>query len=252
MSDMNFNYYNLKGEIMKKIFSFITLLMLTALSVSVQAQTQYYKPNMQLIVKGVLNVPFYDPVSDNTGNTSFAGIQVEPVVNLSSRWAVFGTFNLGFVPSKYDDMPSSSGGSFAYKSSKEISGWAGARYYFAPEDGRYIKVYLDAALGVYTFNISDAVFTSNTTPAYTKTFTYPSVTQIGANIGTGINVNMSPSVFLNFGARMHNLFSKSQVEQKFTVVYSNGTPTEESGRFQDIRNNNYLQLTAGIGFRFGL
>lgn len=233
---------------MKKIFTIIALLML----ISSASQAQYYKPNMQLIVKGVINVPFYDALSDNTGNISFAGVQVEPVVNLSSRWAVFGTFNLGFIPSNNDNIPTGSGGILEYKGSKEISGWAGARYYFAPEDGRYIKVYMDAALGVYSFNISDAVFTASTSPSYTKTFTYPSVTQIGANIGTGINVNMSSSVFLNFGARFHNLFSKSNEEQRFTVVYSNGTPTEESVRVTNIRNNNYLQLTAGIGFRFGL
>lgn len=232
---------------MKKIFTILAFILLAA--TASQAQ---YKPNMQLILKGVINVPFYDPVSDNTGNGAFGGVQVEPVVNLSSRWAVFGTFNLGFVPSKLEDMTTPSNGTFDYKSSKELSGWAGARYYFAPEDGRYIKVYLDAAAGIYSFNISDAVFTSNTTHSYTKTFTYPSVTQIGVNIGTGINVNMSPSVFLNFGARLHNLFSKSQQEEKYTVVYSNGTPTEETIIKRDIENNNYLQLTAGIGFRFGL
>lgn len=233
---------------MKKLFTIIAFILLAATS----ARAQNYKPNMQLILKGVINVPFYDPISDNTGNSSFGGVQVEPVVNLSSRWAIFGTFNLGFVPSKLEDAATQSGGKFDYKSSKEISGWAGARYYFAPEDGRYIKVYLDAAAGVYSFNISDAVFTSNTTPSYTKTFTYPSVTQIGINVGTGLNVNLSPSVFLNFGARMHNLFSKSAQQQKFTVVYSNGTPTEEIDVVRNVPNNNYLQITAGIGFRFGL
>lgn len=236
---------------MKKIFSLITLVLI-AVSVSVQAQSQYYKPNMQLILKGVINRPYYDPISDNTYNGAFGGVQIEPVVNLSSRWAVFGTFNLGFVPSRLEDEGTQSGGKFDYKSSKELSGWAGARYYFAPEDGRYIKVYLDAALGVYSFSISDAVFTSNTTPTYTKTFTYPSVTQMGINIGTGINVNVSPSVFLNFGARMHNLFAKSNQAQKFTVVYSNGTPTEETTVIRDISNGNNLQISAGIGFRFGL
>jgi hypothetical protein len=232
---------------MKKLFTILAFILLAATSSHAQ-----YKPNMQLILKGVINAPFYDPVSDNTGNGAFGGVQVEPVVNLSSRWAIFGTLNLGFVPSKLEDAATQSGGKFDYKGSKEISGWAGARYYFAPEDGRYIKVYLDAAAGVYSFNISDAVFTSNTTPSYTKTFTYPSVTQIGLNVGTGINVNMSSSVFLNFGARMHNLFSKSDQQQKFTVVYSNGTPTEEIDVMRNIPNNNYLQITAGIGFRFGL
>lgn len=229
---------------MKKL---LTLLILTfAFTTITQAQ---YKPNLQLIVKGSINVPFYDPMSDNTGTQPFAGVQLEPVVNLSSNWAVFGTFNLGFIPPKQGSYTGSTG-SYDYKGSTEISGWAGARYYFRPEDGRYIKVYTDLAAGYYSFNISDAVFTANTNPSYTKTFTYPKVTQFGINLGAGINVNMSPNVFLNFGGRLHNLFTKSQVEEKFQVIYSNGTPTEESGRYRDIPNGNYLQITAGIGFRF--
>lgn len=231
---------------MKKIFSILTFLLL----ITSVTNAQYYKPNMQLIFKGAINVPFYDPYSDNTGNSAFAGIQVEPVVNLSRNWAVFGTFNVGFIPPKDADY-STAAGSYSFKRSTELSGWAGARYYFAPEDGRYIKVYVDGALGVYNFNISDDVFTASTNPSYTKTFTHAPVTQIGLNIGSGLNVNLSPSVFLNFGARFHNLFSKTE-EQKSTVVYSNGTPTEEINRIQKIPNSNYLQLTAGIGFRFGL
>jgi len=233
---------------MKKLFTIIAFILLAATS----ARAQNYKSNMQLILKGAINVPFYDPISDNTGNSSFGGVQVEPVINLSSRWAIFGTFNLGFVPSKLEDAATQSGGKFDYKGSKEISGWAGARYYFVPEDGRYIKVYIDAAVGVYSFNVSDAIYTSSTNPVYTKTFTFPPLTQVGMNIGTGMNVNLNSSVFLNFGARMHNLFAKSNQEQKFTVVYSNETPTEETNVVRNIPNNNYLQITAGIGFRFGL
>lgn len=236
---------------MKKILSILTLLFI-AVSVSVQAQTQYYKPNMQLMVKGVINVPFYDPISDNTGNSPFGGFQIEPVVNFSSRWAVFGAFNVGFVPARSNDIPAINNGVIDYKGSTELSGWAGARYYFVPEDGRYIKVYIDAAVGVYSFNVSDAIYTSSTNPVYTKTFTFPPLTQVGMNIGTGMNVNLNSSVFLNFGARMHNLFAKSNQKQKFTVVYSNGTPTEETNVVRNIPNNNYLQITAGIGFRFGL
>ncbi len=231
---------------MKKILSIFAILIF----ISSAAQAQFYKPNMQLIVKGAINVPFYDPYSDNTGNSSFAGVQIEPVINLSSRWAVFGTFNMGFIPSKNEDYTSSTG-SMVYKHSTELSGWAGARYYFAPEDGRYIKVYIDGAVGVYHFSISDNVFTASSTPSYTKTFTYPSITQIGLNVGSGLNVNLNSSVFLNFGARIHNLFSKTD-EQRYEVVYSNGTQTEVGLRTQKIPNGNYLQLTAGIGFRFGL
>jgi len=230
---------------MKKL---LTLLLLTFAFTGIsQAQ---YSPNFQLMVKGAINVPFYDNISDNSGTQPFAGVQVEPVVNLSSQWAVFGTFNLGFVPSKYASYTTETGTKYDYKSSMEVSGWAGARYYFMPEDGKYIKVYTDLAAGYYSFSISDAVFTSNTSPSYTKTFTYPTVSQFGINLGAGINVNMSPKVFLNFGARLHNLFAKSQVEEKFQVIYSNGTPTEVSGRYRDIPNGNYLQITAGVGFRF--
>jgi hypothetical protein len=229
-----------------------TLLIIALFLVGFANSQAQYRPNMQLIVKGVINVPFYDPISENTGNSPFGGFQVEPVINLSSRWAVFGTFNYGFVSKRSNDLPSFNDGVVEYKGSTELSGWAGARHYFAPEDGRYIKVYVDLAAGVYSFNVSDAVYTSGTNPVYTKTFTYPSVTQIGLNIGSGINVNLNSSVFLNFGARMHNLFPKSNQQEKFTVVYSNGTQTEETTVIRDIPNNNYLQLTAGVGFRFGL
>jgi len=237
---------------MKKILSLLilTFSFLTFFFSSI-SHAQYYKPNMQFIVKGVLNVPFYDVVSENSSGNSFAGVQVEPVVNLSSRWGIFGTFNVGFIPPKESQLVTNQGET-QYKSSTEISGYAGARYYFAPEDGRYIKVYIDAAAGVYSFNISDAVFTSVAAPTYTKTFTYPNITQIGLNIGSGLNVNLNSSLFLNFGARFHNLFSKSAQQQTFTTVYSNGTATEETTFVRDIPSRNYMQLSAGLGFRFGL
>ncbi|MBS1492306.1 MAG: hypothetical protein JST55_02275 [Bacteroidetes bacterium] len=232
---------------MKKILSILIFTFL----ISGFSQAQYYKPNMQLIVKGVMNAPFYEPISENTSDNAFIGFQVEPVVNLSSHWGIFGTFNMGFIPSKDIARPQGTG-SFKYSVSNEYSGYGGARYYFAPEDGRYIKVYVDAAAGVYSFNPSDAVFTSTTNPTYTKTFTFPGATQIGMNVGGGLNVNLSPGLFLNFGARFHNLFKKSDQTLTSTVVYNNGTPTEETTVIQDIPNRNYLQITAGLGFRFGL
>lgn len=237
-------FLKFKGVIMKKIF--LSILVFTSL-VFTNSYAQY-KPNMQLILKGVINVPFYDLLSENTSNSAFGGFQAEPVVNLSYNWAVFGTFNYGFVPAKADISPDY--GIYNFKSSREISGYVGPRYYFAPEDGRYVKVYVDAGVGVYSFNFSDAVYT-NTNPSYTKTYSYPSFTQIGLNLGTGINVNLNSSVFLNFGARLHNLFPKTE-EQTTTIVYSNGTQTEIIKKNRDIGNNNYLQLTAGVGFRFGL
>jgi len=232
-----------KGEILKRTISILLFMFMFASL----ADAQVYRPWWNVLVKGSVGFPTSDSAFTD-GSSTFPGAQLELAYNFHRNWGVYGNFSADFIPSKTSSatLP---GATIEYKTSKQFSGYIGPRYYF-PMDSKNLMVYADLGVGIYSFSQGDAVAT-NTANGTTQTAAYSSISQMGINGGAGLNVTVSPSMFLNFGAKYHSIFSKSGISVTRTTTYSNGAPTQTDTFTGDATSRGYFQLTAGVGFVFG-
>jgi opacity protein-like surface antigen len=236
----------------KLLFTLLLLIMFTGL-----AQSQSFKPNMNLIIRGDYNVWLSDSNWKQTYK-GFPGIQLDVVYNINSEWGIVGTFGADFLAPKDKRDTIAFGGDttkFTWESSPQISGYIGPRYYINLPNNKNLRIYLDAALGLYMYKPGTLKSTSNTNPVTTSSTTFNSVSQFGFNFGVGTNINLSPSVFVNLMVKYHNVLKKSGVvfKEKTTVTQGNVTISETT-TFppENITGRSYVQFGAGIGFTFGL
>lgn len=236
----------------KLLFTLLMLIMFTGL-----AQSQSFKPNMNLILRGDYNVWLSDSNWKQTYK-GFPGIQLDLVYNINSEWGIVGTFGSDFLTPKTKRDTITGGGDtlkFTWENSPQLSGYIGPRYYINLPNNKNLRIYLDAALGLYTYKPGTLKGTANTNPVTTSTTTFNSVSQFGFNIGAGINININQNIFVNLMVKYHNVLKKSGVvfKERTTIKQGNTTITD-TATFppEDITGRSYVQFGAGLGFTFGL
>jgi len=219
--------------------------MITGLS---QAQTSKvvktpFTPTFQVLVKGAYSVPLsHQEFKDFT--SGFPGAQLELAYDFNPCWAVYGNFSADFVSAK--NSPLTSGTStIEQKSSTQLIGYIGPRYYFNLRSAPLWKIYTDLGVGIYSSKPGDLVGTDATG---TSTISQTSVSQFGMNLGAGANVVVSSRMVVTFGAKYHFITKKDNTEVTYTLTNPDGTTNTAVLPF-NAAERSYLQFVAGIGFR---
>jgi len=184
---------------------------------------------------------------------AFPGAELEAAVNLSSSFGVFGNFSADFLTPK-DSRILLAGATYTQSNSTQLSGYIGPRYYFTLPGPAPLVIYTDAALGMYSLKYGEEKITYATNPSSSDKFTYTSASQLGFNIGAGINITSSPTSFINIGIRYHNILKKTGVTFGETYTHTEGSVTTSTREnvVYDLAERSYIQIAAGIGFKFGL
>jgi hypothetical protein len=240
-----------KGAKMKKlIYIFIFMF---AVTVAGQAQTTKivkvpYTPSFQVMVKGGYSIPLshYDDFQELY--KGFPGVQAELIYDFNPCWGVYGNFSADFL--SYKDSIASGpffNGTFSRGSSTQLSGYVGPRYYINLRSAPLWKILVDAGVGIYS--LKDGEFTTTTTPGGTATTTSDANTQWGVNLGAGANVVVGSRMVINFGAKYHFIFEKTNATITSTTTFSNGTPSVTTTTTGSLGERSYLQFSLGIGFR---
>lgn len=232
---------------MKKIiYVFLFLFLASGLT---QAQTSKvvkvpFTPTFQVLVKGAYSVPLsHQEFKDFT--SGFPGAQLELAYDFNPCWAVYGNFSADFVGNK--NSPETSGTStIEQKTSTQLIGYIGPRYYFNLRSAPLWKIYTDLGVGIYSSKAGDIV---GTDPSGTTTLSQTSVSQVGLNLGAGANVVVGSRMVVTFGAKYHFVTKKDNTEITYTFTQPNGT-TNTGTLPYNAAERSYLQFNAGVGFRF--
>lgn len=228
---------------MKKIIYFFSVLIMFAGT----ANAQIFTPSIDLTLRGNYSFLLSDSLWKRDFK-SFPGVQLDAVVNLTSSWGIAGTFGADFITAKERSVP---GETFTQEASSQLSGYIGPRYYINLPGNQLVKIYIDAAAGLYSFKGGNAKLTETTNPPAVTTATYHSVSQFGFNAGAGLNVSLGPKMFANFMVKYHNIPKKTDALYLNQVTFPNGTVVTNTGT-ETIPSRSYIQLGVGIGFNFGM
>lgn len=235
---------------MKKIIYTLLLLIIFAGT----ANAQKIKPSINAIFRGNYSLWLSDS-SWKDVYKSFPGFQAEIAFNVNSTWGIVGTFAADFIPEKEGTI-SGSGETFTRQSSSQIAGYLGPRYYINLPQNKKMRIYIDAAGGIYSFKPGTYKLTdNNTTPPTVSTLSFSSYSQFGFNAGAGVNVNLGPTVFANFMVKYHNVLKKSGVvfREKLTITQGSTTVSETvNSTPEDIPGRSFFQFGVGLGFSFGM
>jgi len=205
---------------------------------------QSWRPSLQVTVKGAYSAPLsHQEFTD--GISGFPGVQLELAYDINSQWGIYGNFSADFLSAK-NSTTTSSTGTFEQTTSSQLSWYAGPRYYVNLPASPQLKIFVDAGVGMYSIKLGDQNFTT-TNPSSTISATYTSVSQAGVNLGTGLNITVGTNLVINFGAKYHFIFKKS--DATLTQTLSTGTSNAITA---NVPEHSYIQFAAGIGYRFGL
>jgi opacity protein-like surface antigen len=232
----------------KTIFTFLLVMIFCG-----AAQAQIFKPSVNVIVRGNYSLWLSDSTWKNEYK-EFPGVQLEAVVNLTSMWGISGTFAADFISAK-DRTLTIPGATFTQESSSQIAGYLGPRYYINLPGNKMVKIYIDAAAGLYSFKPGTFKMTETTNPPRITTISFNSVSQFGFNAGAGVNIGLGPSMFANLMVKYHNVLKKTDVvfREKITVEQQGTTTTTTiNSTPEDIPARSYFQFGIGLGFTFGM
>ncbi len=239
---------------MKKIiFIFAFLLAVSSFS---QAQNKYFKPNVDVTLRGGFSSWLSD-ASYKDYYKGFPNVQLDFNYNVSPEFGVYAAVGGDFISPK-DRTFSIPGYSATEGNTTVISAFVGPRYFINTKSNKS-RIYLDAGVGLYALKFGDYKETQTTNPPATINYTYRSVSQIGFNFGGGLNMDISKSTFFNVNIKYHNVPKKSNVTLKETATTTstvNGvTTTVNLGSDLlpiDFPGRSYFQFAIGIGYRLGL
>jgi len=229
----------------KLLYVFIFMFVVTGLS-NAQKMTAF-KPSLQILVKGAYSTPLsHEEFKDFTGG--FPGAQLELAYDFNSCWGVYGNFSADFISAK--GFPVTIGGVTSdLKTTTQLSGTIGPRYYFNLPSAPLWKIYADAGVGIYSVKAGD---NSETSSLGSITVTQDAFSQVGLNLGAGANVVVSSKMVVNFGAKYHFIMKKSDYSQTGTVTTSTGSSAPYVSPAGTIAERSYLQFSLGLGFRLGM
>jgi hypothetical protein len=226
----------------KFIYFFIFLFAVTSITQAQSSRIKSFKPSLQIMLKGAYSVPLsHQDFKDFT--SGFPGAQFELVYDFNPCWGVYGNFSADFISAKTTPV-TLPGSSTEIKTSTQLTGYVGPRYYINLRSAPLWKILLDAGVGLYSFKSGDRVQTLTTNPPVTTTYSYSSYSQFGTNLGASASVVVSSRAVINFGAKYHFVFKKTG--GTFTETSSAGPSNTYTTNFAE---RSYLQFMVGFGFR---
>lgn len=204
------------------------------------------KPSIEIILKGAYGTPLSDDAFKNHFS-SFPGGQLEVVVNVTPNFGVYGNFSADFLSPKDQSLI---GATYKEDNTYMISGSVGPRYYFNLPGSILYRFFADAGLGIYATRPGDQTLTLATNPPNVTTTIHNAYTQMGFNVGAGLNIGLGPIGMANVTLKYHNLLSKSGV----TVVNTKTSTTNgtTAGTPQDLPASSYFSVAVGFGFKIGI
>lgn len=229
-----------------------TLLFLVIFTGTVNAQS--IKPSINAIMRGSYSLWLSDTNWSEPYN-AFPGFQAELVFNINSTWGIAGTFSADFISSSEGTI-TFPGFTLTEQNSSQIAGYIGPRYYINLPQNNKLRIYLDAAAGIYSFKPGTLKATDNSTsPSTVATVSFSSFSQFGFNAGAGLNLSLGPKMFANFMVKYHNVLKKTGVvfREKLTITQGNSTISETvNSTPEDISARSFFQFGIGLGFSFGM
>lgn len=250
---------------MKKFIS-VFIIILTLTGIANAQRVLPFKPSLNIIIKGsvsmplsggtytsVNTVPIYEGGKFKDYFGAFPGAELEVAANFTPSFGVFGNFSADFMSPK-DARTGLPGATYTQANATQLSGYIGPRFYFNLPSPSQMIFYTDAALGMYSLKYGEEKIAYATAPPSSDGFTYSSASQLGFNIGAGLNINANARTFVNIGIRYHNVMKKTGVTFAETYTHTDGTGTVSAvtNTTYDIAERGYIQFAAGVGFRFGL
>jgi len=233
----------------KLIFLFVLLLTVSSLS---YGQKSSFKPNLDATLRGSYSI-WLSEASYKDYYKAFPSVQLDLAYNVSPQFAVYATIGGDFISPK-DRTFSIPGYSATESNTSVISAYVGPRYFFGAKTSK-ARFYVDAGVGLYALKFGDYKETRTTNPPETINYTYKSVSQIGFNVGTGVNVELSRAAFFNFNVKYHNVPKKTNFNLRETATVTvNGTTTNLGTELlpTDLDGRSYMQFAIGFGYRLGL
>ena len=167
---------------MKKAFLIIIMLLLITGFGNSQSKYPYW--SVDVTGGGTLPVGTFGDGYDISGN-----VGADVVYHIDPFWAVYANGTYNFLKVK-DDTTSSS------PTTSYVEATVGPRYYFSQQK---VKAYGEAGVGLYMFNMSS---TTNNLSS--------SNSDLGMNIGAGVEVPISKDIDLTGKAKYHIVFTSGQ------------------------------------------
>lgn len=231
----------------KTLFTF--LLLFIAVNITSAQKLLPIKPSLEIMIKGGYGTPLTD---DNFKNSysSFPGGQLEVVANIMPSFGIYGNFSADFLSAKDQNLI---GATTTQETSYMLSGSLGPRFYLNIPGSILWRVYGDLGWGIYASRPGDLTTTESTNPVRTTKSIYNAYTQMGFNIGAGINIGLGPLGVANVALKYHNIFSKSGVKAiNTTTITSGNNTTVIQGTEGTIDSRSYFSVAVGLGFKIGI
>lgn len=228
---------------------FTVLLLFIAVNITSAQKLLPLKPSLEIMLKGGYGTPLTD---DNFKNStkSFPGGQLEVVANVMPNVGIYGNFSADFLSAK--DQTSTTSAT-KQETSYMLSGSLGPRFYLNIPGSILWRVYGDLGWGMYASRPGDVTVTTSGSPVVTTTYIYNAYTQMGFNVGTGINIGLGPIGTANVAFKYHSIFSKAGVTAVNTKTVSGGTNAGVyAGTPEDLPSRSYFSVAVGIGFKIGI
>lgn len=222
-----------------------------------------FKPSISIALKGGLSVPLSGGTYTSVGTPityeggsfkdyfgAFPGAQLDAAINLTSSFGIFGNFSADFLTPK-EARVGLSGGMYTQSNATQLSGSIGPRVYFNIPGNIFYKFYTEAGVGIYSVKYGDEKITFANSQ---DNFSYSAASQMGFNLGAGLNITSGPTSFINVSIKYHNVLKKSNVVFAETWTHNTGSQNELVilDTTYDLAERSYIQISAGIGFNFGL
>ncbi|MBS1516216.1 MAG: hypothetical protein JSS63_14360 [Bacteroidetes bacterium] len=233
---------------MKKII-FTLLLILSVTGVSSAQKLLPIKPSLEIILKGGYGTPLSNDDFKNSFQ-AFPGGQLEVVANVTPSFGIYGNFSADFLTSKSQSLL---GVTTTQETTYMLSGSIGPRFYLNIPGNMLWRVYGDLGWGIYGTRPGDLTTTTVTNPAVTTKYIFNAFSQMGFNVGAGLNIGLGPIGTANVALKYHNLFSKSGVTTVNTYTVTGGSnPGVYSGTPVDLDARSYFSVAVGLGFKIGI
>jgi hypothetical protein len=228
---------------------FTLLLLFIAVNITSAQKLLPIKPSLEIMLKGGYGTPLTNDDFKNN-YSSFPGGQLEVVANIMPSFGIYGNFSADFLSAKDNTLI---GATRTQETSYMLSGSLGPRFYLNIPGSILWRVYGDLGWGIYASRPGDLTITESTNPVRTTKYIYNAYSQMGFNVGAGINIGLGPLGVANVSMKYHNLFSKSGVTAVNTMTVTSGnTTTVTQGTEGTLDSRSYFSVAVGIGFKIGI
>lgn len=179
----------------KKMKTFLVILLLLIFTSVANSQSRYPYWSVDVNGGGTLPVGSFGDGYDISGN-----VGADVVYHIDPYWAVYGngTYNFLRVKNSTSTSPTTS----------YVEATVGPRYYFSQKK---VKAYGEAGVGLYMFNMGSTIVNN-------ISISSSSESNLGMNIGAGVEVPISKDIDLTGKAKYHVVFTSGSTTT-YTGIY---------------------------------